>query len=219
MSVTIRTLTVLSAFGLGFGCEQRAQAPQLPSAALATKAPHVEPAHVAEPVALAALAAPAPITPAPSEKPAEPPFVPTLTVTPEELDLMHDASVEHRSVSPDEVKVKRFVLSHDVKGREPVDESDFFSTDAPKIFAFVELENGGAPYGVRVHFEKATDPALPYGIDLEVGSAARFRTWAYTKIRREPGEYRAVLRTEGGEDIALRTFTVGNELDAIAEPD
>jgi hypothetical protein len=212
MSVTIRTLTVLSALGLSFDCDERPSAPALPAAPSA----HVEPARVAEPVALAAVAPPAQPA-APVAAPAEPPFVPV--VTPEELDFMHEATVEHRSVSADEVKVKRFVLSHDVKGREPVDETDFFSTDTPKIFAFVELENGGAPYGVRVHFEAADGPALPYGIDLEVGSAPHFRTWAYTRIRREPGVYRAVLRTESGEDVATRTFTVGNELDAIAEPD
>jgi hypothetical protein len=122
----------------------------------------------------------------------------------------HDEPVDYgRPLAAAEVKVARFVLAKGVEGREPLAESDVFTTETPKIFAFVELANpDGDPYAFRVHWEALEGPASPYGVELHVETAPRFRTWSWTAIRREPGKYRAVLRTLDGEEIASRTFVI-----------
>lgn len=113
-----------------------------------------------------------------------------------------------RPLDPSEVKVDRFVLASDVQEREPVDARDTFAADTKKIFAFVQLANPSAPYAFRVHFEKLDESPKPYGIELTVPTAPRYRTWAWTAIKREPGLYKAVLRTLDGKDIDSREFTI-----------
>jgi hypothetical protein len=114
-----------------------------------------------------------------------------------------------RPLDPAEVKIDRFVLSTDVQGREPAGESDRFSTDTKKIFAFVQLANADSePYAFRVHWEAVESAPTPYGVKLEVPTAARFRTWSWTRIERTPGRYKAVLRTLEGTEIASREFVI-----------
>jgi hypothetical protein len=120
-----------------------------------------------------------------------------------------EGSGEDRPLDPADVKVDRFVLATDVKQREPVGESDVFSSDTPKIFAFVQLANEqGAPYAFRVHWEKLDEAASPYGVKLDVPTAAHWRTWSWTAIKRSPGRYKAVLRTLDGQEIASREFAI-----------
>lgn len=122
-----------------------------------------------------------------------------------------------RPLSPEEVQIDRFVLATDVSAREPVGETDVFTTDTKKIFAFVQLANAeGAPYSFRVHWEPVEGPASPYGVALKVETAPRYRTWSWTAIRREPGHYRAVLRTLDGEEIASREFVIEPGMDELA---
>jgi hypothetical protein len=177
-----------------------------------------------------------PVMPAPSPRLAEPPLTATAPAKPHsildsapkpaeleapgikpELTAEAEAAKDSpepaldfdRSVAPEEVHVVRFVLATDVQSREPVGESDHFDTETPKIFAFVQFENElAAPFAVRVHWEKLDGPSTPYGFKLEVPTAARHRTWSWTKIRREPGQYRAVLRTLDGQDVAQREFVI-----------
>lgn len=113
-----------------------------------------------------------------------------------------------RPLDAAEVEVDRFVLAHDVEGREPVDPSDVFTTDTKKIFAFVQLANKQAPYAFRVHWEKLDEAPTAYGVKLTVPTAERYRTWSWTAIKREPGRYKAVLRTLDGVEIASREFTI-----------
>lgn len=112
------------------------------------------------------------------------------------------------AVSPEQVKIDRFVLATDVVQREPVGESERFTTETPKIFAFMQFANEQAPFAVKVYWEKVSDPASPYGVELMVPTAARHRTWSWTKIRREPGTYRAVVRTLDGQELASKEFTI-----------
>jgi hypothetical protein len=113
-----------------------------------------------------------------------------------------------RPLDPGEIKIDRFVLAHGIEQREPVEESERFTGDT-KIFAFVQFANPeGAPFAFRVHWEKAEAPASPYGVKLKVETAARYRTWSWTAIPREPGEYKAVLRTLDGKEIASKPFTI-----------
>jgi hypothetical protein len=45
-------------------------------------------------------------------------------------------------------------------------------------------------------------------VKLKVEKAARYRTWSWTAIPREPGQYKAVLRTLEGKELASREFTL-----------
>jgi hypothetical protein len=108
-----------------------------------------------------------------------------------------------------EPKVDRFVLASGVEEREPVGETDTFFTDSDKIWAFVQFDNElGAPFSVRVHWENVDGPASPYGFVLDVPTAKRYRTWSWTAIKRSPGQYRAVLRTLDGKELASRNFEI-----------
>lgn len=113
-----------------------------------------------------------------------------------------------RALDPSEVEIDRFVLATDVQDREPLNATDTFTTETKKIFAFVQLANRSAPYAFRVHFEKLDEEPKPYGVKLTVPSAPRHRTWAWTALEREPGLYKAVLRTLDGKDIDSREFTI-----------
>ncbi|MDB4976034.1 MAG: hypothetical protein JWN48_4375 [Myxococcaceae bacterium] len=184
-----------------------------PKAAMAeqtasAKAPPALPEQVEEKALTAAAPArPASVVDAPAPSP---------TVAPELVDQFEFSHEEPEAEDPapdrplraDEVKVDRFVLATGVEGREPVGESDVFDTDTKQIFAFVQLENETAPYAFEVHFEKVDGPRSLYGVKLKVPTAERYRTWAWTKIRRSPGQYRAVLRTPEGEEIGSREFTI-----------
>jgi hypothetical protein len=149
--------------------------------------------------------------PPPSKKPEE---LPTLQVsttagtTTDELEPIEHEDFD-RPLDPKSVKVDRFVLAEKVQGREPVNEGDVFSTDTKEIFAFVQLANEkDPPYAFTVHWEPAEGPASPYGVKLTVPTASRWRTWSWTRIKREPGHYKAVLRTVDGEEIASKDFEV-----------
>ena len=151
----------------------------------------------------ASILAPAPDSVEPKGKPEE--NANAMLATTEEKE----ATDFDRMLSPGEVNVVRFVLAKDVVDREPVEETDIFTTETEKIFAFVHVDNAsGEPYAFRVHWEPASGPASPYGVKLNVRTAPRFRTWAWTKIKRDPGRYRAVLRTLDGEEIASREFDI-----------
>jgi hypothetical protein len=45
-------------------------------------------------------------------------------------------------------------------------------------------------------------------IELEVGAAPRWRTWAYTRAASKPGSWHAVVRNENGKELAKTEFEV-----------
>jgi hypothetical protein len=209
--MTKRTMfpLLLAVAGLAVGCQDAAQesAKSLPAPTLKLEAPK----KVDELPALTAVA------------PAQPSSVAELkgddkkkddTPKAEEpmvFEISHDdePGIDYdRPLDAKDVVVDRFVLASDVSGREPVRESDHFTSDNEKIFAFVQLANEDAPYAFTVHFEPVDGPAALYGVKLDVPTAPRWRTWAWTKLVHEPGKYRAVLRTLEGEEIVAREFTI-----------
>jgi len=215
MTPTIRSLIVLSGCYLATACTEPAgkAAVDKPSALAAPKPGDVPPA-------LAAVSPARPESVADAPRVAEPPKAsPSLSLgTPEPEPVVIEHEEYDRPLDPKEVQVDRFVLAHAVEGREPVDESDVFSTDTKEIFAFVQVANAkGLPYAFKVHFEPLDGPATPYGVQLTVPTAARFRTWSWTRIQRTPGRYKAVLRTLEGKDIAQREFEIEPATDDEAD--
>lgn len=216
MTPSIRCLVLLTVC-LGAACSAKDSAPRpTPTAKPAAEPARMPEAKTTPPVqeALTATAAQPPRSvldgPAPEPKPSEREVAPSPSDAESEARAHEEPAPSFdRALDPSEVEVQRFVLATDVAAREPVGESEVFATDTPKIFAFVQVANEhGAPYAFRVHFESADGPAFPYGVKLEIPTAARFRTWAFTRVQRSPGRYRAVLRTLDGKEIAHRDFVI-----------
>ncbi|MBN1607006.1 MAG: DUF2914 domain-containing protein [Polyangiaceae bacterium] len=106
------------------------------------------------------------------------------------------------------LKVKRLVVTHDVEQREPV-AVDTLSTDK-QVVAFVELANDGADVAeIEITFVQEGKPPVGH-IKLEVpGEKPHWRTWARTRQVRTPGEWEAVVSTNGGAELARTKFVVG----------
>jgi hypothetical protein len=200
--MTTRTIfpLLLAVAGLAPGCQDEPKS--LPKSMPKLEAP--APKEV-EPPALTAVA---PAQPASIAEPVTAPQDPKQE-PPVEISHAPEPTLSFdRPLDAKDVVLDRFVLAKDIAGREPVEESDHFTSDTDKIFAFVQLANTDAPYAFTVHFEPVDGPSSLYGVKLDVPTAARWRTWAWTKLVHEPGKYRAVLRTLEGEEIGAREFTV-----------
>jgi len=209
MTSTIRCIVLVSACSLWSACQDTQAASDTP--AVARRSPEASSKHAVPALGAAAqspthaltAAAPEPVRSIADRAPTQERAVPEPVTQQDEAEQSFD-----RALSASEVKVERFVLARDVKGREPVNVSDTFDTDTGKIFAFVQLANNQTPFAFRVHWEPVAGPRSPYGVTLSVPTAERFRTWSWTAIERKPGRYKAVLRTLEGEEIASRELTI-----------
>ena len=105
--------------------------------------------------------------------------------------------------------VKRLVIAHGVDEREPVDPAETFEQgDGERIYAFVEIGNRDRTASeVYVSFVKdgARDNG---GVRLRVGASPRWRTWAYTRLAKDPGTWHAVVKNAKGEELARQKFEV-----------
>ena len=110
-------------------------------------------------------------------------------------------------VSPLALSIKRLVVTGAIDGREPAPSSTFEANGEP-VYAFVELANDApANTTIVVKFE---NPRKSVGfVKLAVPPVqTRWRTWALTRRIDEPGEWEAVVSTEGGVELARQPFTV-----------
>ena len=220
MKTSLRNLSLLALSLIAAACAKNEPAPPAAAAEKAAgehaaplpdkpvEAPSLTSTSPAVPTSVATRAVEAPVEPAPAIKET------SASDTP-------DASDEKKTpLEPSDVHVDRFLLTTGVVEREPVDEESVFSADAEKIFAFVQLANpDGAPYSFKVHFESVDKAPSPYGITLDVPTSPRYRTWAFTRIKRAPGAYRAVLRTLEGREIARKEFVVVPAEGALHAPE
>jgi hypothetical protein len=216
MTPMLRTVLLLSACAMSAACmDERTDSPKPKTPALPSAGSVAEPklALAKDEPSLAAVAPAAPSTILDKPMAPKPEEAKPATTAPDAAQLaLGDHEVEpvdyDRPLDPGEVKLERFVLAHGVEQREPVEESERFTGDT-KIFAFVQFSNPeGAPFAFRVHWEKVDGPVSPYGVKLKVETAVRYRTWSWTAIPREPGAYKAVLRTLDGKEIASKPFTI-----------
>jgi hypothetical protein len=162
--------------------------------------PEARPAPVREAPAAAPSVLAVATTSAPSTTSAQPALAAKTTAAP--------AKAAPRKAAVD-LKVKRLVLAEGVKGREPVEPGTSFKADDDRIYAFVEIENGGAEAAqVTVEFEPPGGGAASGNVTLDVGSSPHWRTWAYTRAAKKPGEWTAVVRSESGEVLAKAPFEV-----------
>lgn len=172
------------------------------------------PAPVAEPAnSVAAVAAPAASTA--SQKPLAPPVTtaatkPAVAKKPvvsdaDDADCADDGSCDLDA----DLYVKRLVLARGVDRREPVQPATSFAmSQGKRIYAFVEVGNrGNTASEVFVSFKPKAGKDMGR-IRLRVGASPRWRTWAYTELANDVGEWEATVRNARGDVIGTQTFVV-----------
>ena len=118
----------------------------------------------------------------------------------------------------DRLEIQRLVLSTGVKNREPVDAATTFPVEQDRVYAFLEVENPDrTESAVFVSF--VPPKGAEHGpIELEVGAAPRWRTWAYTRAAKRPGTWKAVVKNASGKVLAETEFHVGAADDPYEPP-
>lgn len=105
--------------------------------------------------------------------------------------------------------VRRLVVVRRVEQREPVLGEPLVAGDEP-VVAFVELANPGDAGEIVVTFQPAEGGAEVGHVRLTVpAQQGRWRTWARTRNVRDAGEWRAIVRSADGRELARTEFTVG----------
>jgi hypothetical protein len=124
------------------------------------------------------------------------------------------AQIHEEPAHAQHLAIKRFVIAHGVKDREPVEAATQFSSEGkPRVYAFLEVENKEhAPGAVFVAFEpppsKVAVPPAEHDVRLAVGPSQRWRTWAFKSAPHEVGTWTAVVKDERGQELARATFDV-----------
>lgn len=119
---------------------------------------------------------------------------------------------DEKALASDKVAVRRLVVTHAVKDREPIEPAELV-TGTP-VLAFVELSNADSiEQNVIVTFEREGRPAVGH-VKLHVpGGSPRFRTWARTHNLSEVGTWEAVIRGEDGKELGRQPFELLSMLD------
>ena len=107
------------------------------------------------------------------------------------------------------LQIKRLVIAHGVRDREPVRPAKTFAIgEQDRIYAFVEVSNlDRANSEIFVSFlRKGT--AERGRIRLRVGASSRWRTWAYTRLARDQGQWVAIVRNARGDELARTQFEI-----------
>lgn len=131
------------------------------------------------------------VTPAPSSAPVAP----------------APKKAEPRAIN-ESLGVARLVTASGVEKRSPIGATDSFVAGEGKVYAFLEVENPSREAGmVTVSF--VSPSGVSHGpIELEVGAAPRWRTWAYTRAANKPGSWKAVVQNAAGKTLAETEFEV-----------
>ncbi len=112
-----------------------------------------------------------------------------------------------------ELVVRDFVLTHGIVGREPTNDTNGFTTQDEKAFAFARISNTGAPTAVNVVWRHE---GMEHGsVWLNVGMSSGWRTWSSANIRR-PGNWSVTLVDARGSVLVQRSFIVGQTVDTMA---
>ena len=111
-----------------------------------------------------------------------------------------------------ELVVRDFVLAHGIVGREPTNDTNGFTTQDEKAFAFARINNTGSPTAVNVVWQhEGTQHASVW---LNVGESPAWRTWSSANLK--SGNWSVTLIDAEGSVLVQRSFTVGATADAIA---
>ncbi len=105
--------------------------------------------------------------------------------------------------------VKRLVLARGVKDREPTEPTTSFAKgERQRVYAFVEVGNRDETASlVYVAFQPKGGKERGR-VRLAVGASPRWRTWAYTELATEVGEWEAIVYDARGDVLGRQAFTV-----------
>lgn len=149
----------------------------------------IAPAHPAQVAAPTPAPGPTPGSAAPSARPGEAPRAPAPRAS--------------------AVVARRVLLARGVENREPVGVGTAFRRDGSPVYAFLEVQNPGAPTTVTVRFARADDPTHTVGnVVLSVPTSARWRTWSFTRLARTPGAWAATVEGPDGQELGRAEFTM-----------
>ena len=108
----------------------------------------------------------------------------------------------------DRLSVREVQLGVELERGEVVDPTLRFSQGAGRMYAVVYVDNPSrAAARIRVSFEREESSPRP-GVALEMPARPRYRTVARTGLRRAPGRYVCVVRTEDGRELARVPYEI-----------
>lgn len=96
------------------------------------------------------------------------------------------------------LQVQRFVLTSDVKGKEPVDELATVAA-GKRLYAHLQVRNRGEARPLRLEFR--VDGNLRSKIDLEVIHSWSYRTWGYNTLRASDVGLTAEAKILDGDEV------------------
>ena len=102
--------------------------------------------------------------------------------------------------------VKRLVICKDVQNREPVDASDTFSADTPKVYAFLEAVNISADTDIGFVWYHGENEMLRVTVPVRQGG--RWRTYANKNLYGLTGAWRVEIQAPDGAVIGAIGFEV-----------
>ncbi len=108
--------------------------------------------------------------------------------------------------------VRDFVLTNAVVDREPTYDTNEFTTQDKKAFAFARINNTGAPTAVNVVWRH--EGKQHGSVWLNVGDSTGWRTWSSANLK--PGNWSVTLIDAGGSVLVERSFIVGQTVDTMA---
>ena len=124
------------------------------------------------------------------------------------------SSLTIRSAQADQTLVIRdFVLSHGINEREPVDITYSFLPSDERVYAFLRVNNLGAP--TRVSFVWYYEDRVHATVDQDIGTSPGWRTWSSANVR--SGQWRVELRGHDGLVLAEHSFVVAPSFSESAE--
>ncbi len=122
-------------------------------------------------------------------------------------------STTHPAHADQALVIRDFVLSRGINEREPVDITYSFLSSDKRAYAFLRINNLGAPTNVSVvwHYEDRIHAA----IELEIGTSPGWRTWSSANLR--PGWWRVELLDHEGLVLAEHSFLAVPSFSEFAE--
>jgi hypothetical protein len=104
--------------------------------------------------------------------------------------------------------IRRMQVTSEIDHREPIDHPSSFEDGVERIYAFVDASNTtDEARTLTVTFENGQRSTGHVTLEVPAHSP-RFRTWAWTRLTRSPGEWTSIVRDESGAVIARDEFEI-----------
>ena len=122
-------------------------------------------------------------------------------------------SITHQAQADQTLVIRDFVLSQGIDEREPVDITYSFLPSGKRAYAFLRINNLGAP--TNVSFVWYYEDRVHATVELEIGTSPGWRTWSSTNLR--PGQWRVQLLAHDGLVLAEHSFVAAPTFSDFAE--